>query len=226
MRLGGTIVNRRSARNIKSPPFCLLILLCCLPAQTAYGQTPGAAEAGGHAPPHSHPLSGHSLLSHNEATTIAIPNLTLTDQDNRKLNLYEDLLKGKLVVLNLFYTSCTGVCPTAGLWLSRFQNKLGERLGREVVLVSISIDPDVDTPEKVRRWSARWNRRPGWTLLTSKEKGARELVKQFLAYEAVGSHSPVAFVGDGSSKTINWVRVDLLNEGGVLSDYLESARGR
>jgi protein SCO1/2 len=218
-------VNRSKPRNITSR-LRLLALLGCLLTQTAYGQTQGAADAEGRAPSHSHPLGGHRLLRHNEATTIAIPDITLTDQDERKLSLYTDLMKGKLVVLNLFYTSCTGVCPTAGLWLSRFQNKLGERLGREVVLVSISIDPDVDTPEKVRRWSSRWNRKPGWTLLTSKEKGARELVKRFLAYEAVGSHSPVAFVGDGTTNAINWVRVDLMNEGGALTDYLGSARGR
>lgn len=194
----------------------LLTLFAVCMTRDAYGQTPS----------HTHPVSDHQQLRSNEAMTIAIPDIKLTDQDGRELSLYRDLMKDKLVVLNLFYTSCNGVCPTAGLWFSRIQDRLGERLGREVVLISISINPDVDTPEKVNQWASRWRRKPGWTLLTSKEKDARDLVKQFLAYEAIGTHSPVVFVGDGARASIEWVRVDVLNEGRTLSDFLEKGKDR
>lgn len=194
----------------------LLTLFGVCVTRDSYGQTPS----------HTHPVSDDQLLRSNEAMTIAIPDIKLTDQDGREVSIYSGLMKDKLVVLNLFYTTCTGVCPTAGLWFSRLQDKLGERLGREVVLVSLSINPDVDTPEKVNQWASRWRRRPGWTLLTSKEKEARVLVKRFLAYEAIGTHSPVVFVGDGARPSIEWVRVDVLNEGRTLSDFLEKGKGR
>lgn len=210
--------------------FLFLALLPFSPvfiSNDTYGQTrpePGAAERA--TPSRSHPLSNHGLLRHNDAVTIAIPDIEFTDQDNQTHNLYKDLMKDKLVVLNLFYTTCAGVCPTAGLWFSRLQDKLGERLGRDVVLISISIDPDVDTPQKINQWASRWHRKPGWTLLTSKEKAARDLVKRFLAYDSNGTHSPVLFVGNGGQATIDWVRVDVLNEGVALLDFLEKGKDK
>ncbi len=209
-----------------------LVAFICM---TARAQTTGSGastqssssqttDALGHGSAPAHPLRQSRLFATGEVTSITIPDITLTDQDNRKVNLYKDLMKDKLVVLNFFYTTCTGICPTAGLWLSNLQDKLGSRLGKDVVLISISLDPDVDTPEKIKKWSLRWKRKPGWSLLTSKAAETRELVKRFLVLESTGMHSPIVFIGDGAQDAIGWVRVDILDEGRSLLSYFEQFR--
>lgn len=175
---------------------------------------------------HANPLRQSRLFATSDVTPITIPDITLTDQDNRKVSLYNDLMKDKLVVLNFFYTTCTGICPTTGLWLSNLQDKLGTRLGKDVILISISLDPEVDTPEKIKTWSARWKRKPGWSLLTSKEKEVQELTKRFLVLESAGMHSPVVFIGDGARNDIGWVRVDILDESRALLSFFEDAKGK
>jgi protein SCO1 len=216
----------------------LFLFACCLLTPSAYGQAaPSAAAApetsahkeghdhSSHAAP-AHPLHRHELLEKREVTTVEIPDLALTDQDGRRVRLYDDVMKDRLVVLNFFYTTCEGVCATAGFWLSNLQAKLGGRLGREVVLVSISIDPAVDTPDRINRWAAQWKRRPGWTLLTSEGAEARALVRRFLPEELKSMHSPVVFVGDGARRRIGWIGVDIVDESRALLDYFDKMKAR
>jgi len=207
-------------------PFYLCLLLvvgCCLSGRVVNGQTPPAAGThAGHAASHEHARHKPDLPGFDEPTGIRIPDITLTDQDERKVRLYADVMKGKLVVLNFFYTTCEGVCPTSGHWLSKLQDKLGERLGRDVVILSVTIDPETDTPEKLRRWGDHWKRRPGWTLLTSGGDDLRELMKEFNPYPSKGTHSATVFVGDGTQNPVRWVALDLLGEGASLLTYLET----
>jgi hypothetical protein len=166
----------------------------------------------------AHPLHTLRLMAMREPTTIAVPDLELINQDGRKVKLY-GLMKDKMVVLNFFYTTCQAICPTTGLWLSKLQETLGDRLGKDVVIVSISLDPEVDTPAKIKRWGSLWKRKPGWTLLTSKNKAVDQLSQEFLAGELRGMHSPNVFVGDGVRNPIGWINVDILDESQILLYY-------
>jgi protein SCO1/2 len=165
------------------------------------------------------PSAAH-LPGLEEPTAIAIPDITLTDQDNRKVTLYKDVMEGKLVLLSFFYTTCQGICPTSAHWLSKLQDRLGERLGKDVILLSITMDPETDTPEKLNRWGKGWQRKPGWTLLTSKGNELRELMKRFKPYPSTGFHSATVFVGDGTQNPVRWVALDILSEGDFVLDYL------
>lgn len=157
-----------------------------------------------------------------EPNAIAIPDITLTDQDNRKVTLYKDLMKGKLVLLSFFYTTCQGTCPTSAYWMAKLQNRLGERLGKDVALLSITMDPETDTPEKLNRWGKDWKRKPGWTLLTSKGNELRELMKEFKPYPSTGIHSATVYVGDGTQNPVRWVALDILSEGDFVLNYLDA----
>jgi protein SCO1 len=157
----------------------------------------------------------------DEPTAIAIPDITLTDQDNRKVTLYKDLMKGKLVLLSFFYTTCQGICPTSAYWMAKLQDRLGERLGKDVILLSITMDPETDTPEKLNRWGKDWKRKPGWTLLTSKGNELRELMKEFKPYPSTGMHSATVYVGDGTQNPVRWVALDILSEGDFVLNYLK-----
>ena len=79
---------------------------------------------------------------------MTIPDLEVTDQDGKKRRFYTDLVKGKVVVINFIYTTCTYVCPMQGTSFSKLQAALGDRIGKDVYLISVSTDPVTDTPKK------------------------------------------------------------------------------
>src|SRR5215207_3927345 len=85
----------------------------------------------------------------------------LVDQDGRRLRFYSDVLKGRTVVINAFFTTCTSVCPPMNRNLEKVQEALGQRLGKDVFILSISVDPLTDTPPRLKEYSRRFHARPG-----------------------------------------------------------------
>jgi protein SCO1/2 len=77
----------------------------------------------------------------------------LINQDGQKMRFYSDVLKDKVVVINTFFTTCTGVCPPINRTLERMQEALGDRLGKDAFLVSMSVDPETDTPSRLKEYS-------------------------------------------------------------------------
>jgi len=97
------------------------------------------------------------------------PNVTLTTQDNKDVRFYEDLIKGKIVLINFFYTRCDGeLCDAGTRNLVTVQKDLGERLGRDVFIYSITFDPEHDTPEVLKKYAEDYGAKPGWLFLTGK----------------------------------------------------------
>ncbi|HVD92366.1 MAG TPA: SCO family protein, partial [Vicinamibacterales bacterium] len=96
------------------------------------------------------------------------PNVPLTTQDGKVVHFYDDLLKGKIVAINLIYTTCKYACPLETARLAQVQKLLGDRMGRDVFFYSITIDPDHDTPQVMKEYSERFHAGPGWLFLTGK----------------------------------------------------------
>ena len=94
------------------------------------------------------------------------PNVELVSHEGRPLRFFDDLIKDKVVVVNFIYTSCPDTCPLETAKLSEVCELLGERVGQDVFLYSISIDPEHDTPEVLREYSQRYQTPPGWLFLT------------------------------------------------------------
>ena len=91
-----------------------------------------------------------------------LPNPTLQDHDGRKLKFYDDVVRGKIVVINMMYTVCSGICPGNTANLMRVQEMLGGRVGRDIFMVSLTLRPGFDTPAALHayRVSTRgWCRR-------------------------------------------------------------------
>ena len=80
------------------------------------------------------------------------PNIELTTQDGKKVHFYDDLIKGKIVAIDLIYTSCQYACPLETARLVQVQKKLGDRVGNDIHFISISIDPEHDTPEVLKEY--------------------------------------------------------------------------
>jgi cytochrome oxidase Cu insertion factor (SCO1/SenC/PrrC family) len=138
-----------------------------------------------------------------ETRKITIPDVTVLDQDGKEVRLYSDLVKGKVVAINFVFTTCKAACPLLGAGFSKFQETLGDRLGTEVSLISISVDPMVDRPDRLKEWAGRFGARPGWTFVTSADGRKAELdalLKALQVYSPEKSdHAQSVLVVDGDS---------------------------
>lgn len=138
----------------------LWIGLLGLPARS--WASPQAQPSG---PAETRPADGKANKAHAYFTDVELLN-----QDGKPMRFYTDLLKGKVVVINSFYTSCTDSCPLIMGSLARLQDALGDRFGREVYFVSLTTDPTHDTPPRLKEYAKRFQAGAGWHLLTGKKE--------------------------------------------------------
>jgi protein SCO1/2 len=121
----------------------------------------------------------------------------LINQDGEKVRFYSDVLKNKIVVINAFFTTCTSVCPPMSRNLEKIQNALGDRLGKDVFLVSITVDPATDTPTRLKEYSLKFHARPGWMFLTGKKENVDWALYKLGQYvEEKNDHSSILIVGN------------------------------
>lgn len=109
------------------------------------------------------------------------PDLTLFTQDNRKVRFYQDLVKDKIVLFSFFYAHCEGICPVVTHNLVRVQRLLGDRVGRDIFINSITLKPTEDTPAVLKEYAETNRIKPGWTLLTGKPDDV-ELLRRSLGF--------------------------------------------
>ena len=108
----------------------------------------------------------------------------LVNQNGKKVRFYSDLLQGKVVIINSFFATCQGSCLPLNQNLAKVQEALGDRLGKDVYILSISVDPTVDTPTALNAYAKKLNAKPGWFFLT----GAKENVD--FALRKIGQFVP------------------------------------
>lgn len=168
---------------------CIILFLCCLFASAAQAQTilPSAAA-----------IAQQEIEIRIGSAALRVPDSILINQDGEKIRFYSDLIKGKVVVISFFYTSCDYICSIQGEIFSSLQFELGSRLGKDIFLISVSTDPETDVPEKLKSWSERYKRRRGWSLITGSKEEMNKLLKVFTG-ETVGRrelHSSVVYIGN------------------------------
>jgi protein SCO1/2 len=95
-----------------------------------------------------------------------LPNVVLTTHEGKKVRFYDDLIKDKIVVINMMYATCEGVCPRITSNLQQVQKLLGDRVGRDVFFYSITLKPEKDTPQVLKEHVAMHKIKPGWLFLT------------------------------------------------------------
>ena len=103
------------------------------------------------------------------------PNVILRTHENRPVRFYDDLIRNKLVVINMMYAQCTGICPGMTANLARVQKLLGDRVGRDIFMYSLTLEPAKDTPQVLKRYAEMYNVKPGWTFLTGKPSDMEQL---------------------------------------------------
>lgn len=115
----------------------------------------------------------------------------LLDQDGRAVRFYSDVLQGNVVVVNFIFTRCTDACPLLTRRMNAVRRALGDRFGRDVRFVSISVDPEHDTPQELARFAAKQEASfTGWTWLTGKKEDVDRVRKRLGEVgENPGDHS-------------------------------------
>lgn len=103
------------------------------------------------------------------------PNVTLVTHEGKSVKFYDDLVKDKVVMINFMYANCEYSCSLATAQLSKIQNILGDRVGKDIFMYSISIDPENDTPAVLKKHMEKFNVKPGWTFLTGNAKDIMRL---------------------------------------------------
>src|SRR3989441_6032851 len=116
-------------------------------------------------------------------TESYLPNVVLTTHENNTVRFYDDLVKGKVVLINFMFTSCKRFCPVTTPNLVKVQAALGDRVGRDVFLYSISLDPATDTPEVLKDYAKKVGAGPGWTFLTGKKETIDKLRRKLGVYD-------------------------------------------
>jgi cytochrome oxidase Cu insertion factor (SCO1/SenC/PrrC family)/mono/diheme cytochrome c family protein len=106
-------------------------------------------------------------------------NLPVVTQDGTKLRFYDDLIKEKIVLINFIYTNCPDICPLTTARLVQVQEKLGEAVGRDIFFYSITVDPEHDSPERLKTFAEAFHVGPGWLFLTGRSEDIRTINSKF-----------------------------------------------
>jgi protein SCO1/2 len=137
------------------------------------------------------------------------PNVELTTQDGKVVHFYDDLIKGKIVAIDLIYTTCQYACPLETARMAQVQRLLGDRMGRDVFFYSITIDPEHDTPAVLKDYAEKYNAGPGWLFLTGKAEDIDLISRKTGLYSEPNpnnpdGHTPSLLVGN--EVTGQWMR--------------------
>lgn len=198
-------------------------------AHAGHAVTPehaGHASATSHADHAGH--ANHAAAAKNaEGVKVRFADVALRDQDSRERRLESDVIGDRIVVMDFVYTSCTTVCPVVSAIMSEVQSKLGARVGRDVALVSMTVDPVRDTPARLRDYARARGAGPGWSWLTGSATAVNDTLKGLGTWTPdFEDHPVVMMVGDGRSG--QWTRFYGFADPAALVAQVESltaARG-
>jgi len=142
------------------------------------------------------------------ALHLRIADVSLVNQDGQSVHFLSDVVKDRIAVIDTVFTTCTTICPTMGSNYARLAKKLKGRLGKEVVLVSVSVDPLNDTPAHLKDWSAKFYSGPGWVLLTGPKPSVDLVLKSLGLYTPERQdHQPTVVIGSNAG---GWTRASSL----------------
>lgn len=201
------------------PRLISLMMLSCALATQAQRQTARPASHAGAAP-----VTAEGRVIEVGGAKALIPDAEVFDHSGKRVRLYSDLIKGKVVLLSFFFTDCTNICHTQGYDLSRMQAQLGKRLGKDVWLVSISMNPAHDTPQKLKHWAQVFGVKPGWTLVAGNGEEMRKMIRDFTGNEPGAREVHVASVFIGDDRTGAWVSADGLTGPEELIKVIDSIK--
>ena len=165
------------------------------------------APASAYSMPFDSPAMDHSKHEHMnhqsssleaKAVDVNLHDLELVDKEGNPVLFKSGVVKDRMVVINFIYTTCKNVCPIQSSIFEFLQEQVKDRLKKDMLLISITIDPLVDVPERLQEYSAKYHAGPGWVWLTGKKANVDQVLLGLGAYSSdVFEHQNTILVGDG-----------------------------
>ncbi|HSR70011.1 MAG TPA: SCO family protein [Acidobacteriota bacterium] len=208
---------------MKLPTLPLFLLTLSLAAPPLRGQSHSHHAGDSGTDPQCHDASAHQAMGETEQDSQPVfRDVELLDQRGRRIHFFTDLVKGRTVVVQSMFTTCTTICPPMGANFAKLQKKLGR--GSDVHLISVSIDPGVDTPQRLKAWQARFGGNDAnWTLVTGSKRKVDSLLKSLGLFSPDKvDHSPTVLLG--SEPANHWTRTNGLANPDKLLQILDEIR--
>jgi protein SCO1/2 len=153
-----------------------------------------------------------------------MPDVTLIDQEGKRVGFKDMMRSDKPIVVDFIFSTCSTICPVLSASFVNLQNRLGAA-SRDVRLVSISIDPENDTPRMMKEYLKRYRARPGWDFLTGSRKDIDSVMRAFNAYiPNKMSHYPLMLIRVPRDGT--WLRIFGILSTSEFMDEVQKAGGR
>ena len=165
--------------------------------------------------------SGTQTKTSDSALHFSIPDVQVYDQNGKQLKFNTDLIKGKTVAINFIFTTCTTICPPLTATFRRVQVEAGP----SVNLISVSVDPTTDTPERLKAYADKFKAGPGWSFVTGNKADIDKLLAAFGAAVAdKNDHTPMILIGNEAANY--WTRAYGLSPATQLAAIIKAAAER
>lgn len=182
----------------------------------------GHSAAGEHH--HHHPAAASSERAAVQ-TPIRVADVPVTTQDDRRVHFHRALVKGRTVVVDFIYTSCTEICSPMTANLRQVQRLLAPALADKVSFISITIDPQVDTPAVLKAFAGQFGIEGNWTFVTADAKSLAKLQKGFAVSMArKEDHTPLILIGN--DRTGQWTRKLGIARPEVIAEAIRQTAGQ
>ena len=155
-------------------------------------------------------LDVESPSAQDAAAARYFTNTELVDQHGKTHRFYEDLIRGRKVLINFAFTACKGVCSPMTKHLAEVQKALGGRVGKDITMITLSVDSTNDSPETLARFAKKFGVGPGWYFLTGSRENISRVLKKLGGYaEDPNQHSSTLLIGDAT--TGMWVKAPAMS---------------
>jgi protein SCO1/2 len=186
----------RDARSLAARAAQIFACVACLTiAAFAQSSTNGQPASKPTAPPQ--PPGARSSGGEQSAAQKYFTDVELVNQDGERVRFYSDLLKNRVVVINTFFTTCTSACPPLNRNLEKVQEAFKDRIGKDLFIISISVDPETDTPARLKEYAAKFHAVPGRLFITGKKENVDFALHKLGQYvEDKNEHSTIVIIGN------------------------------
>jgi len=211
--------------SVKTLRFILLLLAAVCLVSGRGVAFPGGAQAENTAQRNDRVQTVESKLP-SGPTKVSIPDATVLDQNGRKLRFYTDLVKDKTIAINFIFTTCTTICPPMTANFARVQKTMMAHGQKDFYLISVSVDPENDTPAKLKAYAEMFQAKSGWTFVTGTRAELQLIWQAFSVYSggAKQDHAPTVVIGNDARHS--WTYASGLTSANklvaVIEPFLES----
>jgi protein SCO1/2 len=192
MKIAGRLLSGKGCLDL-----AILVTILCSVNSWVLGQSRATDQPGKTAPASPGPVTTPADTPSQSAAQKYFTDVVLVNQNGQKMRFYSDLLQSRVVVINSFFATCQGSCLPMSRNLEKVQEALGDHLGKDVYIVSISVDPTVDTPASLKEYAKKVHAKPGWFFLSGEKANVEFALRKLGQFvEEKNDHLNIFIIGN------------------------------